>query len=311
MISPKRVLKALKSRTSVLSVVFSAVAANAMAGEGSAALSRETMMGIIVVLSLLVLGLLGVINRLASAKLDAEIAAGRVEGENLKDVSINPLKRLHPGMAIVLGLLLFFVLMTAGAVDMASKVGMQQGYAPNQPIAFSHKLHAGENKIACSYCHTGVERGKSATIPAANICMNCHNVIKPESEQIQKIYDAVGWDKEKKEYKKNYTQKPIQWVRIHNLQDFAYFNHAQHYKVAGVECQTCHGEIQTMEKVQQHSPLTMGWCIDCHTKTKVNIKNGYYEKVHGKTAKYKEAVASGDGLTISQLGGMECAKCHY
>lgn len=275
----------------------------------NAPIGRESLLGIIILLSILVLALLGVINRLANGKLQSDIAAGKVEGDQLKDVNL--FKRIHPGLYVVFGLVGFFILMTAGAVDLASKVGMQQGYGPKQPIAYSHKLHAGEYKIQCSYCHTGVERGKSATIPSANVCMNCHNTIKPESEQIQKIYDAVGWDPATQAYIPGYKQKPIQWVRIHNLQDFAYFNHSQHYKVGGIACQTCHGPIETMEVVKQQSPLTMGWCIDCHTKTKVNMDNGYYKSVHGKSEKFKQAVASGEGMTISQLGGMECSKCHY
>ncbi len=176
----------------------------------------------------------------------------------------------------------------------AEHVGSQKGYAPKQPIAYSHELHAGQYKIACSYCHTGVERGKSATIPSVNICMNCHNSIKTESAEIKKIKSA--WD----------SGKPIEWIRIHNLQDFAYFNHYQHFKIAKIACQKCHGEIQTMKVVSQHSKLTMGWCIDCHRQTKVDSTNGYYQEVHKE--KFEKAHGS---LTIAQLGGLECSKCHY
>lgn len=174
-------------------------------------------------------------------------------------------------------------------------VGIQKGYAPKQPIAFSHKLHAGQYEIDCNYCHTGVRISKSANIPSPNICMNCHSAIKTESPEIQKIYAAIEND------------KPIEWVRIHNLPDLAYFNHSQHVKVGGLECETCHGEIKEMEVVQQASLLTMGWCIDCHRKTDVNTKgNEYYDNlVELHDAESKEA------LKVEDIGGLECAKCHY
>jgi mono/diheme cytochrome c family protein len=184
-------------------------------------------------------------------------------------------------------------------------IGIQQGYAPKQPIAFSHKLHAGAYEIDCKYCHTGVTKGKSATIPSVNICMNCHNAVKTESPQIQKLWAAADWQPETKTYGPN--QKPIEWVRIHNLPDLAYFNHAQHVVVGGIECQTCHGPVEEMEVVQQYSLLTMGWCIDCHRKTDVNTKgNAYYDKLvelHSQNSK--------KALKVEDIGGLECAKCHY
>lgn len=178
-------------------------------------------------------------------------------------------------------------------------VGVQQGYAPKQPIAFSHKIHAGQYEIDCNYCHVGAMKGKSATIPSVNICMNCHNQIKQGTltgeTEIAKVVAA---------YENN---KPIEWVRIHNLPDLAYFNHAQHANVAGVECQTCHGPIETMDVVRQHSLLTMGWCIDCHRKTDVNTKgNAYYDKL---VELHKEK--SKEPLKVEDIGGLECSKCHY
>ena len=183
-------------------------------------------------------------------------------------------------------------------------IGIQQGYAPKQPIAFSHKLHAGEYEIDCKYCHTGVMVGKSATIPSVNICMNCHRAVKTESPQIQKIWAAADWNAETLTFGPN--QKPIEWVRIHNLPDFAYFNHSQHVNVAGVICQTCHGPIETMDVVRQYSLLTMGWCVDCHRKTDINTKgNAYYDnlvELHNK---------EGKAMKVEDNGGLECAKCHY
>jgi mono/diheme cytochrome c family protein len=178
-------------------------------------------------------------------------------------------------------------------------VGVQQGYAPKQPIAFSHKIHAGQYEIECKYCHTGVMKGKSATIPSVNVCMNCHNQIKEGA-----LYGTAELSKIQTAYNEN---KPIQWVRIHNLPDLAYFNHAQHVNVGGIECQTCHGPIQEMDVVRQHSLLTMGWCIDCHRKTDVNSKgNAYYDKLvelHNKSSK--------GAMKVEDIGGLECAKCHY
>lgn len=191
-----------------------------------------------------------------------------------------------------------FVLVAVGAKELFAglwTIGVQQGYAPTQPIKFSHKLHAGYYEIDCKFCHSGVEKGKSAVIPSANVCMNCHGEIRRGSPEIQKIYNAI----EKNE--------PIQWVRIHNLPDLSYFNHSQHVKVGGIECQTCHGEIQEMEVVQQVSLLTMGWCINCHREWNVNAKgNDYYDnliKLHESTSK--------EPLKVEDIGGLECSKCHY
>lgn len=178
-------------------------------------------------------------------------------------------------------------------------VGVQKGYAPEQPIAFSHKIHAGQYEIDCKYCHTGVTKGKNATIPSVNVCMNCHNQIKSGTitgeGEIAKIVRA---------YEQN---KPIEWVRVHNLPDLAYFNHSQHVVVGNVQCETCHGPIQEMDVVRQHSLLTMGWCIDCHRTTKVNAQgNAYYDKLM--------EVHEGSGkkdMTVEDIGGLECSKCHY
>jgi hypothetical protein len=192
-------------------------------------------------------------------------------------------------------------------------IGVYQGYAPEQPIKFSHKLHAGDNKIACVYCHSGVEKSKHANIPSANVCMNCHMYIQEGpnygKEEISKIYAALDYNPETRQYGKN--QKPIKWVRVHSLPDHAYFNHSQHVAVGKIECAECHGAIDSMEVVKQHAPLTMGWCIDCHRKTEVDYKdNKYYEELHKQFVndpKYKK----GDKFTIGSIGGLECSKCHY
>lgn len=203
------------------------------------------------------------------------------------------------------------------------QIGIDQGYQPVQEIHYSHKIHAGDNQIDCKFCHSAARTSKTAGIPSLNVCMNCHvsiseykGAVEPEKGltkefydgEIQKLYDAVGWDKENMKY--TGKTKPVKWTRIHNLPDHVYFNHAQHVSVAGIACQECHGPIQEMEVVEQHAPLTMGWCINCHRKTEVDANNPYYknyEKVHKQLAK-KYGV---EKLTIAQLGGLECGKCHY
>jgi len=200
-------------------------------------------------------------------------------------------------------------------------IGVDQGYKPIQPIAFSHKIHAGDNKIDCEYCHSSAKHSKTSGIPSANVCMNCHKSISEYNgpvtserdkafydAEIQKIYDAVGWDSEKLAYKEDYEEKPIQWIRIHNLPDFAYYNHSQHVTVAGLKCQTCHGPVEEMEEVEQFSPLTMGWCIECHKTTDLKVEsNDYYAKIHEELSK-KYGV---EKITVAQMGGRECGKCHY
>jgi cytochrome c551/c552 len=191
-------------------------------------------------------------------------------------------------------------------------IGVAQGYDPDQPIAYSHKLHAGQMGIACIYCHSGAERGKVAGIPSANVCMNCHKYVKKGpvtgTAEIAKIYKALDYDPDKGTYGPN--TKPIQWVRVHNLPDLAYFNHSQHVVVGKIACQTCHGPVQdSMTVAYQYSPLTMSWCINCHRQTKVNMAgNAYYNDLH-KNLMNKNIPDS--LITVEKIGGLECARCHY
>ncbi|MDE0986406.1 MAG: c-type cytochrome [Schleiferiaceae bacterium] len=202
-------------------------------------------------------------------------------------------------------------------------VGQEQNYQPEQPIAFSHALHAGENEIDCNYCHSSARHSKHSGIPSANVCMNCHMYVDgseitddagalkydgENSPEIAKIYAAIGWDVEERGYIEDYEQQPIKWVRIHNLPDLAYFNHSQHVNAAELECQECHGPVETMEEVYQYSPLTMGWCINCHRETEVQFEqNGYYQDFHEElTEEYH-----GEKITAEKIGGIECGKCHY
>ena len=218
---------------------------------------------------------------------------------------------------LVIGFLLSSAYFTYGYL---MQIGIDQGYAPIQPIHYSHKIHAGANQIECKYCHSSARVSKHSGIPSLNVCMNCHEYIGEYNgeedlengytkdfytNEIKKLYNAVGWDEENQVYTGN-TQ-PVKWIRIHNLPDFVYFNHAQHAQVAQIECQTCHGPVEEMEIMYQYSPLTMGWCIDCHRESNVDKDNEYYKKVHEELSK-KYGV---EQLTVAQLGGIECAKCHY
>ena len=208
----------------------------------------------------------------------------------------------------------------------AMALGRSKDYQPEQPIYYSHAVHAGTNQINCQYCHSGVAQGKQATIPSVNVCMNCHmaiNEYKGEkifneageevdgTAEIKKLYKYAGFE-EGKPWDPSKAQ-PIEWVRIHNLPDHVYFNHAQHVKAGQVACQTCHGDIQKMGEVKQFADLSMGWCVNCHRETKVQFKdNGFYsiyEKYHADLKSGK--MDSTKGVTVEHIGGTECQKCHY
>jgi len=265
--------------------------AAAPAAQSSGGMLEVLLVGLLIIMVLVLIALLSIVSTLG------KITKGEASEDNpfMQRVGEN-LKAMAANSSVKTGILVLALLLGGKAtIDAAYGVGIHQGYAPEQPIKFSHKLHAGQNQINCNYCHTGVYEGKGANVPSANICMNCHNAIKRESPEIQKIYRALE------------NNEPIQWVRVHNLPDLAYFNHSQHTNVGGLECKNCHGEIEKMEVVEQRSSLTMGWCIDCHRETDVNAKgNAYYDKlveVHNKDSKTP--------LKVQNIGGLECSKCHY
>lgn len=271
----------------------------------------------------------------------------------------------------VIAFVIFALVVLGGytTVNNAIKLGRQQGYQPEQPIKFSHELHAGLQQIDCQYCHDGARRSKHSVIPAANTCMNCHKAIEKGSTygtaELTKIFASIGYDpindslianydqlstEEVKEiYSKwiadSYAQSedfnpdriesvveeqwegivaaltnketgddkiqgPIEWVRIHNLPDHVYFNHSQHVSVGKLECQTCHGPIEEMEEVYQYSPLSMGWCVNCHRQTEVQFQDNDYYKSYET---YHEQLQGGtrDKVTVEDIGGLECQKCHY
>lgn len=226
---------------------------------------------------------------------------------------------------IALCIVLLFVVGGYFTIQGAIGLGRQQDYMPEQPIFYSHKVHAGINQINCLYCHSSAEKSKHAMIPSENVCMNCHKAINeytgPDlftaegkkvngTAEIQKLYDHVGWDPVAAKYTK--PGQPIEWTKIHNLPDHVYFNHSQHVKAGQVQCQTCHGEIQNMDEVHQFADLSMGWCINCHRTTKVQfVENNYYsifEKLHQDI---KDKKISGEDVTVEMVGGTECQKCHY
>ncbi len=226
----------------------------------------------------------------------------------------------HNKVFIAIVSILVVSYLTVIAYDGLMGIGVYQGYHPEQPIEFNHTLHAGTNQISCVYCHHQSLDSRHAGIPSANVCMNCHKGISegrsPEgTADIQKIYEAVGWDPGQMAY--TGEEKPIKWVKVHNLPDLAYFNHSQHYVVAGIQCQECHGQVQEdFVTAEQHSDLTMGWCIDCHNTTKVKMDgNGYYDEIHERLVDHgqeelKKYLEDGK-ITARELGGWECAKCHY
>lgn len=215
----------------------------------------------------------------------------------------------------VLGTIGIVVILFLGhnIVKGAISLGRSQGYQPQQPIKFSHALHAGQNGIDCKYCHSGAEKSKHAYIPSVTVCMNCHKYVqegpKYGPDEIAKIYMASGWNMEEQAYSND--PKPIEWVKIHNLPDHVYFSHAQHVTAGGIECQTCHGNVEEMEVVAQFAPLSMGWCVNCHRQTDIKFTgNEYYETTFERFHNELKAQER-SGVTVEEIGGTECQKCHY
>ena len=224
---------------------------------------------------------------------------------------------------IALFAVILFIVGGYYTIQGAIGLGRSKDYQPEQPIYYSHKVHAGTNQINCLYCHGGAQQGKHANIPSLNTCMNCHMAINEYAgeklyredgtevngtEEINKLYSYTGWDPDQKKYVNE--PKPIEWVKIHNLPDHVYFNHAQHVTAGKVACQTCHGEVQEMGEVYQFTDLSMGWCVNCHRETKVQFTDNkfysIYEKFHNDLKN-----GSMDSVTVESIGGTECQKCHY
>ncbi|MDO8969361.1 MAG: cytochrome c3 family protein [Saprospiraceae bacterium] len=335
------------------------------AARGAAAAAEEDgfpwmFVGLATVLFLLAFALMRIVNNLANVS--------RVK-DGLPPVEKSAYELLTTKGAIAF--LVFATILIFGykAVDNATKMGREQGYKPDQPINFSHKIHAGINKIDCQYCHDTARRSKHSGLPGASTCMNCHTAVKKGTisgtSEITKIYASIGYDPLASKYLDDYEnwsekqiedlykkwigqeymsansltaldengkgvvetqwegivnalkndsngkiQGPIEWVRIHNLPDHAYFNHAQHVAVGEVACQKCHGKVEEMDVVYQYSTLGMGWCINCHRETEVKFADNDYYKQYER---YHNELKAGtrEKVTVEDIGGLECQKCHY
>ncbi len=306
--------------------VATAVAGDVASSNASGGISNEIILGALVLIFGLLVMMLFLVNKTLRRIAEANgVAVVKEDAEKRTPIW----KAFAKNQFLVLCTVIFLLLGSAYfAYGWMMQVGVDQGYAPIQPIHYSHKIHAGTNKIECKYCHSSARKSKHSGIPSLNVCMNCHKSIyeytgtegeAPSQEdlangytnefytgEIKKLYAAVGWDEENQKYTGDTT--PVEWVRIHNLPDFAYFNHSQHVEVGQIECQTCHGPVEEMEIMYQYSPLTMGWCINCHRETNVKVEgNEYYAKIHEELSK-KYGVET---LTAAQMGGLECGKCHY
>jgi mono/diheme cytochrome c family protein len=244
------------------------------------------------------------------------------ETENVRSAEPIPFYRNKAYIAI-LAIVLFLV---GGYVTFQSAQGLgrSKNYQPEQPIYYSHTVHAGINQINCLYCHGGAQESKHANIPSVNVCMNCHMGINEYAKgpqlfredgskvdgtaEIQKLYQYAGWDPGAKKY--TGKGKAIEWIRIHNLPDHVYFNHSQHVTAGKQQCQTCHGEIQKMDEVYQFTDLSMGWCINCHRESKVQFTENKFYSIYEK---FHEDLKKGnmDSVTVEKIGGTECQKCHY
>ncbi len=264
------------------------------------------------ILMIVALVLVTIIFLLVSVKNSLKTALGQ-ESETVSETLISQYQLfISNNINVVFITLVFLIVTLKFTYDVMMGVGVTTDYAPEQPIAFSHKVHAGINGVDCNYCHSSARHSKHSGIPSANVCMNCHTYISEGSiagkKEINKIYEAVGFDPETRTYIEGYEKKPIKWVRIHNLPDHAYFNHSQHVVAGELECQECHGPVEEMDVLYQYSELTMGWCIECHRETEVKMEgNNYYTHLHEQLKeKYK-----GQPITVDKIGGIECGKCHY
>lgn len=266
-------------------------------------------------------------------------------GEGLKDAPtyLDEFKSWawkNKGRVGLVSLVLVIIILVYGLKGLGN-IGVVENYQPSQPIDFPHSVHAGKNGIDCKYCHNSVTRSKSAGLPTVNVCMNCHKQINgntPEQqEKIAKIYEAAGWDPEGAGKYTGVT-KPIIWNKVHALPDHVYFNHAQHVVVGGVDCKQCHGDMTKQEELAKVQPvselnkiegniqltkptLTMGWCIECHGEKEISQGSidskggGYYAEIHKRLLNndrklYSQYLEDGK-VTVKELGGWECAKCHY
>ncbi|MGE8527845.1 c-type cytochrome [Chryseobacterium rhizosphaerae] len=316
--------------------------ATSATGAAAAAPADKTTTNIVIISLLAIAGLLVWI----LVKLRQLVTLGQSEElAGLNETRVRSFKEMYEKFHYVgkIALTILAILAAYGVWNWLMWIGVYKGYKPEQPIYFSHKIHAGEQKIDCQLCHSSAKYGKVSEIPSMNVCMNCHRTIseynadhymEPGKDkafydgEIQKIYAATGWDPAKQQY--TGKTQPVEWTRIHNMPDFVYFNHSQHV-VAGeqaiinsfnkknpdnkidVVCKACHGKIDTMNVVQMANDFTMGWCIECHRTTEVDMNNGYnkeyFKNLHDKLK--KQYPQDGGKITVDAIGGLECGKCHY
>ena len=299
-------------------VATSTTVSGAQSSNGEPSLANDIILGLLIVVLLVLVTMLYLVTK--TLKSIAEKNGIKIDQPKSEPFSI--WKAFIKNQFLIFTSVVLLLLSSAYfAYGYMMQIGVDQGYMPVQPIHYSHKIHSGANQIECQYCHSSARVSKHSGIPSLNVCMNCHeNIAEYNGEEdlekgytkefytneIKKLYKAVGWNEETQSYTGD--TEPVKWVRIHNLPDFVYFNHAQHVSVAGVDCNKCHGPVEEMEILYQYSSLTMGWCIDCHRDSNVKVKdNEYYTKIHEELSK-KYGV---EELTIAQMGGLECGKCHY
>jgi mono/diheme cytochrome c family protein len=288
--------------------------AKAATGTGAAAESGPSSFMVLALIAVIVVALIVILilNKVIGTLEKVVLRAKDLQPE--EEVAVVEVDRFATIRKLAKNKKLVFFIVLCGTIACGSwtwvtmwNTHVAQGYQPEQPIHFPHDLHAGVMKIDCQYCHSGAYKSKNATIPSLNICMNCHKTVKTESPEIHKIYDALGYDPKTMKYDSTKAH-PMQWIRVHNLPDFVYFNHSQHVKVGQIRCQTCHGPVQTMKEIYQYSPLTMKWCIQCHKRTEVNYKgNAYYDNMIA----VHDRIKRGEKVTEAAMGGIECGKCHY
>ncbi|MGV0846869.1 c-type cytochrome [Empedobacter falsenii] len=330
-----------------------AAAKAAAAGNGGGAGTGVIAVGF-VVLAALLLWILVRVNALVKATATDDLDS---KEEKAAFSFANFFQKYQKVGGVLIAVLAFFALYNVYWGLMG--IGVDKGYEPEQPIYFSHKVHAGVQGIDCQYCHSSAKYGKVSGIPSPNVCMNCHKTIKEykgdyfEEElitsgkfadeeavknfytgEIQKMYKAIGWNPETNKY--DGPQKPIEWVRIHNMPDFVFFSHAQHV-VAGEKaikkaikdgtipnakelnigsgdqvCFACHGRVDEMNEVKMANDFTMGWCIECHRTTEVDMDNEYNKEYYAELhEKLKKQYGDATKITVDAIGGLECGKCHY
>lgn len=296
--------------------------ADATTTKASSGGSNTWLYALLAIVLLLAAFILSQVNKMLSKNADAKLGL-----PTKKSVPFYR-NKVYIALAAILGIIGFGVYLSRAGVDM----GRQKNYMPEQPIFYSHKVHAGVNQINCQYCHSAAEKSRHAMIPSTNVCMNCHKQINEYTsaeshplvtaegkkvngtEEIQKLYEYAGWNPTTKDYNRdaegNILAKPIPWVKIHNLPDHVYFNHSVHVVSGKVACQQCHGNIEEMDEVKQFSELSMGWCINCHRETDVQFADNHYYSIFEK---YHQEIKEGkrESVKVSDIGGLECQKCHY